>query len=68
MVHQDLGRCSVRQVSESTWVVKGDTKLGDKYPSYVVRFRDGRYFCTYFETSWGGSGGGGVRFVHTLRQ
>ena len=44
---------SVRQVSEGVWVVNGDPKLGDKYPTYVVRFRDGRYYCSCFETSWG---------------
>ncbi|WP_243676157.1 hypothetical protein [Vulcanisaeta distributa] len=30
---------SVRQINESTWVVSGDPRLGDEYPSYVVRFR-----------------------------
>lgn len=45
---------SVRQVNENAWVVSGDPRLGDKYPSYIVRFRDGRYFCSCFETSWGG--------------
>ncbi|WP_054853925.1 hypothetical protein [Vulcanisaeta distributa] len=45
---------SVRQVNENAWVVSGDPRLGDEYPSYVVRFKDGRYFCSCFETSWGG--------------
>ena len=44
---------SVRQINESTWVVNGDPKLGDKYPTYVVRFKEGRYYCSCFETSWG---------------
>ena len=44
---------SVRQINENAWVVSGDPKLGDKYPTYVVRFRDGRYYCSCFETSWG---------------
>ena len=44
---------SVRQISENTWVVGGDPRLGDKYPTYVVRFKDGRYYCSCFETSWG---------------
>ena len=44
---------SVRQISENAWVVNGDAKLGDRYPTYVVRFRDGRYYCSCFETSWG---------------
>ena len=44
---------SVRQVNDSTWVVNGDPRLGDKYPTYVVRFKDGRYYCSCFETSWG---------------
>lgn len=30
-------RGSVRQINESTWVVSGDPKLGDRYPTYVVR-------------------------------
>nr|WP_245522531.1 hypothetical protein [Vulcanisaeta distributa] len=44
---------SVRQLGEDAWVVSGDPRLGDRYPSYVVRLRDGRYHCTCFETSWG---------------
>ena len=44
---------SVRQVGDGVWVVSGDPKLGDKYSTYVVRFRDGRYYCSCFETSWG---------------
>ena len=44
---------SVKQISEGVWVVNGDPKLGDKYPTYVVRFRGGRYYCSCFETRWG---------------
>ncbi|GAB6944197.1 hypothetical protein [Vulcanisaeta sp. JCM 14467] len=44
---------SVRQVGDGVWVVSGDPRLGDKYPTYVVRFKDGRYYCSCFETSWG---------------
>ena len=44
---------SVRQVGDGVWVVNGDPKLGDKYPTYVVRLREGRYYCSCFETSWG---------------
>ena len=44
---------SVRQVGDGVWVVNGDPKLGDKYPTYIVRFKDGRYYCSCFETSWG---------------
>ncbi|GAB6947812.1 hypothetical protein JCM16161A_19420 [Vulcanisaeta sp. JCM 16161] len=44
---------SVRQLAENAWVVSGDPRLGDKYPNYVVRLRDGRYYCSCFETGWG---------------
>ena len=44
---------SVRRIDEDIWVVSGDPKLGDKYPTYIVRFKDGRYYCSCFETSWG---------------
>jgi len=44
---------TVREFNENTWVVKGLTGLGDKYPTYVVRFKDGRYYCSCFESSWG---------------
>ena len=44
---------SVRQVGDGVWVVSGDPGLGDKYPTYVVRLKDGRYYCSCFETSWG---------------
>jgi len=33
--------------------VRGLPELGDKYPTYVVRFKDGRYYCSCFESSWG---------------
>ncbi|WP_243675725.1 hypothetical protein [Vulcanisaeta distributa] len=32
---------SVRQVNENAWIVSGDPRLGDKYPSYIVRLRMG---------------------------
>jgi len=44
---------TVKEFSENVWVVKGLPELGDKYPTYVVRFRDGRYYCSCFESSWG---------------
>ena len=44
---------SVRQVCDGVWVVSGDPKLGDRYPTYVVRLKEGRYYCSCFETSWG---------------
>ena len=44
---------SVKQVGDGVWVVSGDSRLGDKYPTYVVRFRDGRYYCSCFELNWG---------------
>jgi len=44
---------TVREYGEGVWVVKGLTELGDRYPTYVVRLRDGRYYCSCFESSWG---------------
>jgi hypothetical protein len=44
---------TVKEYGEGVWVVKGLPELGDKYPTYVVRFRDGRYYCSCFESSWG---------------
>jgi len=44
---------TVKEYGENVWVVKGLTGLGDKYPTYVVRFKDGRYYCSCFESSWG---------------
>jgi hypothetical protein len=44
---------TVKEYGENVWVVKGLTELGDKYPTYVVRFKDGRYYCSCFESSWG---------------
>jgi len=44
---------TVREFSENVWVVRGLPELGDKYPTYVVRLRDGRYYCSCFESSWG---------------
>ena len=46
-------RGTVKEFSENVWVVKGLTELGDKYPTYMVRFKDGRYYCSCFESSWG---------------
>ena len=46
-------RGTVREYGEGVWVVKGLTELGDRYPTYVVRFKDGRYYCSCFESSWG---------------
>jgi len=44
---------TVKEYGENVWVVKGLSELGDKYPTYVVRFKDGRYYCSCFESSWG---------------
>jgi hypothetical protein len=44
---------TVKEFSEGVWVVRGLPELGDKYPTYVVRFKDGRYYCSCFESSWG---------------
>jgi len=44
---------TVKEFSENIWVVRGLPELGDKYPTYVVRLRDGRYHCSCFESSWG---------------
>jgi SWIM zinc finger. len=46
-------RGTVREFNENTWVVRGLPELGDRYPTYVVRLRDGRYYCSCFESSWG---------------
>jgi len=44
---------TVKEYGENVWVVRGLPELGDKYPTYVVRLRDGRYYCSCFESSWG---------------
>ena len=44
---------TVKEYGENVWVVKGLPELGDRYPTYVVRFKDGRYYCSCFESSWG---------------
>ncbi|BDR92897.1 hypothetical protein [Vulcanisaeta souniana] len=44
---------TIRQLNENTWIVDGDPKLGDKYLNYIVHFKDGRYHCSCFESSWG---------------
>jgi len=44
---------TVKEYGEGVWVVKGLPELGDKYPTYVVRLRDGRYYCSCFESNWG---------------
>jgi hypothetical protein len=44
---------TVKEYGENVWVVKGLPELGDRYPTYVVRLRDGRYYCSCFESSWG---------------
>jgi hypothetical protein len=46
-------RGTVREFGENVWVVRGLPELGDRYPTYVVRFKDGRYYCSCFESSWG---------------
>jgi hypothetical protein len=46
-------RGTVKEFNENTWVVRGLPELGDRYPTYVVRLRDGRYYCSCFESSWG---------------
>jgi len=44
---------TVKEYGEGVWVVRGLPELGDRYPTYVVRLRDGRYYCSCFESSWG---------------
>ncbi len=44
---------TVKEYGENVWVVKGLPELGDRYPTYVVRFRDGKYHCSCFESNWG---------------
>ena len=44
---------TVKEFNENTWVVRGLPELGDRYPTYVVRFKDGRYYCSCFESNWG---------------
>jgi hypothetical protein len=44
---------TVREFGENVWVVRGLPELGDKYPTYVVRFKDGKYYCSCFESNWG---------------
>jgi hypothetical protein len=44
---------TVKEYGEGAWVVRGLPELGDRYPTYVVRLRDGRYYCSCFESSWG---------------
>jgi len=46
-------RGTVREFNENTWVVRGLPELGDRYPTYVVRFKDGKYYCSCFESNWG---------------
>jgi hypothetical protein len=44
---------TVREFNENTWVVRGLPELGDKYPTYVVRFKENKYQCSCFESNWG---------------
>jgi len=44
---------TVKEFNENTWVVRGLPELGDRYPTYVVRFKDGKYYCSCFESNWG---------------
>jgi SWIM zinc finger. len=44
---------TVKEYGENVWVVKGLPELGDRYSTYVVRFKDGRYYCSCFESNWG---------------
>ena len=46
-------RGTVREFSENVWVVRGLPELGDKYPTYVVRFKENKYQCSCFESNWG---------------
>ncbi len=46
-------RGTVREFNENTWIVRGLPELGDRYPTYVVRFKDGKYHCSCFESNWG---------------
>ena len=44
---------TVKEYGENVWVVKGLPELGDKYPTYVVRFKENKYQCSCFESNWG---------------
>jgi hypothetical protein len=44
---------TVKEYGENVWVVRGLPELGDKYPTYVVRFKENKYQCSCFESSWG---------------
>ncbi|PLC68436.1 hypothetical protein B7L70_03470 [Vulcanisaeta sp. EB80] len=44
---------TVKEFGEGVWVVKGLPELGDKYPTYVVRFKENKYQCSCFESNWG---------------
>jgi hypothetical protein len=44
---------TVKEFSEGVWVVRGLPELGDRYPTYVVRFKENKYQCSCFESSWG---------------
>jgi hypothetical protein len=44
---------TVKEYGENVWVVKGLPELGDKYPAYVVRFKENKYQCSCFESNWG---------------
>jgi hypothetical protein len=44
---------TVGEFNENTWVVRGSPELGDRYPTYVVRFKENKYQCSCFESNWG---------------
>ena len=44
---------TVKEYGENVWVVRGLPELGDKYPTYVVRFKENKYQCSCFESNWG---------------
>jgi len=46
-------RGTVKEYGENVWIVRGLPELGDRYPTYIVRLRDGEYYCSCFESSWG---------------
>jgi len=46
-----LKRCvkrlgDIKQVDVDSWIVKGRSELGDRYPSYLVKAVDGKYRCS----------------------
>ena len=45
----------VMRIGENTWLVKGDPKMSDSLPQYIVRFVNGKYTCDCQVSMWGES-------------